>query len=300
MLPGYGASNSSTILTLPSRPEGLNVTSTGETSMGLAWQAVDTANLYIVKINGTEVGRTSELAYTVEGLLPGTEYALEVQAVNASGSGETAQLIRLSKPVSPAEVLVDSGVHHAKVSWSVVEGAAEYVIEQDGKEIYRGMENEATITGLQDGTWHHYQLWAVNRQGTRSEATDVSLLTLPEKPVKVAIYDVAKNSLGLDFSNTGVQGADHYVIERDGREITQMDSSETHFVDKDLLPGTKYTYVIRAVNTSGTSAPLTFSVMTQTLPLVAESITVKAGTHVVDLAWDVVQGAVADMRFVIG
>ena len=50
--------------------------------------------------------------------------------------------------------------------------------------------------------------------------------------------------------------------------------------------------VIRAVNASGTSVPLTFSVMTQTLPLVAESITVKAGTHAVDLAWDVVQGAV--------
>lgn len=191
---GYGVSTSSTILTLPSRPEGLNVTSTGETSMGLAWQAVDTANLYIVKINGTEMGRTSELAYMLEGLLPGTEYVLEVQAVNASGSGETAQLIRLSKPVSPAEVLVDSGVHHAKVSWSVVEGAAEYVIEQNGKEIYRGMENEATITGLQDGTWHRYQLWAVNRQGTRSEATDVSLLTLPEKPVKIAVYDVAKTA----------------------------------------------------------------------------------------------------------
>lgn len=88
---GYGVSTSSTILTLPSRPEGLNVTSTGETSMGLAWQAVDTANLYIVKINGTEMGRTSELAYMLEGLLPGTEYALQVQAVNASGSGETAQ-----------------------------------------------------------------------------------------------------------------------------------------------------------------------------------------------------------------
>ncbi|WP_145317904.1 fibronectin type III domain-containing protein [Paenibacillus xylanexedens] len=290
---GYGASTRSKILTLPSRPEGLNVTWTGETSMELAWQAVETADLYIVNINGTEVGRTIELAYTAEGLLPGTEYVLEVQAVNVSGSGETAQLIRLSKPVSPADVLVDPGVHRAKVSWSVVEGAAEYVIEQNGKEIYRGMENEATFTGLPDGTWHHYQLWAVNRQGTRSEAKDVSLLTLPEKPVEVAVYDVAKNSLGLDFSNTGVQGADHYIIERDGREIAQMDSGETQFVDKDLSPGTKYTYVIRAVNASGASAPLTFNIMTQTLPLVADSITVKAGTHTLDLAWDVVKGAAA-------
>lgn len=290
---GYGASTSSTFLTLPSRPEGMNVTWTGETSMGLAWQAVDTANLYIVRINGTEVGRTSELTYTAEGLLPGTEYVLEVQAANTSGSGERAQLIRLSKPVSPAEVLVDPGVHRAKVSWNVVEGAAEYVIEQNGKEIYRGIENEATITGLQDGTWHHYQLWAINSQETRSEATEVSLLTLPEKPVEIEVYDVAKNSLVLDFSNTGVQGADHYIIERDGREIAQMDSSETLFVDKDLSPGTKYMYVIRAVNASGAGAPLTFSVMTQTLPLVTESITVKAGTHTLDLTWDVVKGAVA-------
>ncbi|WFR61479.1 fibronectin type III domain-containing protein [Paenibacillus amylolyticus] len=290
---GYGASTRSTVLTLPSRPEGLNVTWTGETSMGLAWQAVDTANVYIVKINGTEVGRTSELTYTAEGLLPGTEYTLEVQATNTSGSGGTAQLIQLSKPVSPTEVLVDPGVHRANVSWSVVEGAAEYVIEQNGKEIYRGMENEAMITGLRDGTWHHYQLLAVNRQGTRSEVTDVSLLTLPEKPAKVAVYDVAKDSLGLDFSKTGVQGADHYIIERDGREIAQMDSSETQFVDKDLSPGTKYTYVIRAVNASGMSAPLTVSIMTQTLPVVAEDITVNAGTHAVDLAWDAVKRAVA-------
>lgn len=78
-----------------------------------------------------------------------------------------------------------------------------------------------------------------------------------------------------------------------------MDSSETQFVDKDLSPGTKYTYAIRAVNVSGTSAPLTFSVMTQTLPLVAEGITVEAGTHEVDLAWYVVQERL-HMRFEIG
>ncbi|PQP81221.1 hypothetical protein C0Q44_22650 [Paenibacillus sp. PCH8] len=294
---GYSASTSSTVLTLPSRPEGLNVTWTGETGMGLTWQAVETADIYVVRINGSEVGRTSELAYTAEGLLPGTEYALEVQAVNSSGTGETAQLIRLSKPMSPSDVLVDPEVHRAKVSWSVVEGAAEYVIEQGGREIYRGMENEASISGLQDGTWHHYVLWAVNSQKTRSEATDISVLTLPGKPVEVRVHDVTQNSLSLDFSNIGVQGADHYIIERDGRGIARMDANVTRFEDRDLSPGTKYAYVIRAVNASGASEPLAFDRMTQTSPLIAEGITINAGTHTLDLTWEAVKGAAAyDIR----
>ncbi|WP_440119217.1 fibronectin type III domain-containing protein [Paenibacillus sp. QZ-Y1] len=290
---GYGSATTSDLLTLPSRPDALTVTRTDETSVGIEWKAVDTAEFYIVHINGTEVERTSERTYTAKDLLPGLEYVLEVQAVNASGTGQSASLIRLSKPALPSEVAVEPGVHKATLSWASVEGASEYVLHQGNKEIYRGSQPETIITGLHDGTWHNYKLWAVNRQGTRSEVTDVAVLTLPEKPVEIRAYDVTENGLSLDFARTGVRGADQYIIKRDGMEIARMDAGETRFVDKDLSPGTKYMYEIRAINASGAGASLTYGIMTQTLPVLADGITVKAGTHTFDLAWEEVKGAAA-------
>lgn len=140
---------------------------------------------------------------------------------------------------------------------------------------------------------HHYTLVAMNRQGTSSEATNVSVLTLPEKPVEIKALEVSENSINLDFTKTGVKGADEYIIERNGREIARMDARETQFVDEDLLPGTKYTYKIRAVNASGSGASLTYGITTQTLPLSSDGITVIKGTHAFDLAWEAVKGAAA-------
>ncbi|SEN44526.1 fibronectin type III domain-containing protein [Paenibacillus sp. OK076] len=290
---GYGAPTSGELLTLPTRPEGLTVTHTDETSIGVEWESVNTAESYIVSINGAEVGRTSGLAYTAEELSPGMEYLVEVQGLNTSGVGQSASLIRLSKPASPSEIVVEPGVHKANLSWAAVAGASEYVIKQGNKEIYRGTELTTLISGLEDGTMHHYALVAMNRQGTSSEATNVSVLTLPEKPVEIKALEVSENSINLDFTKTGVKGADEYIIERNGREIARMDARETQFVDEDLLPGTKYTYKIRAVNASGSGASLTYGITTQTLPLSSDGITVIKGTHAFDLAWEAVKGAAA-------
>ncbi|MDN8589293.1 fibronectin type III domain-containing protein [Paenibacillus sp. 11B] len=290
---GYGAATSGELLTLPTRPEGLAVTRTDETSIGVEWEPVNTAESYIVKINGTEAGRTSGLAYTAGELVPGMEYLVEVQAVNASGTGQSASLIRLSKPATPSGIVVEPGVHKATLSWASIAGASEYVIQQGNKELYRGTELTAFISGLQDGTMHHYTLVAVNRQGTASEATNVSVLTLPEKPVEIQALEVSEKSLSLDFTKTGVKGADEYIIERNGREIARMDASETRFVDENLSPGTKYTYKIRAVNASGTGASLTYGITTQTLPLSEDGITVTKGTHAFDMSWEAVKGAAA-------
>ncbi|MGC5771864.1 fibronectin type III domain-containing protein [Paenibacillus pabuli] len=290
---GYGAATSSELLTLPTRPEGFAVMRTDETSIEMKWASVDTAESYIVRINGIEVGRTSELAYAAEDLLPGLEYVLEVQAVNTSGTGSSASLIQLSKPAPPSGILVEPNVHKATLSWDSVEGASEYLIYQNNKEIYRSRQPTTLITGLQGGTWHDFTIRAVNRQGTQSEGTIVSVLTLPVRPVEVQAYDVSESSLSLDLTKTGVTGADEYIIERNGREIARMDASQERFMDKDLYPGMKYTYVIRAVNASGSGEPLTYGVMTQTRPVPAEGISVIKETYAFDLAWEAVRGAAA-------
>ncbi|WP_339838672.1 fibronectin type III domain-containing protein [Paenibacillus sp. FSL R7-0272] len=290
---GYSEGVTSTVLTLPRRPEGLQVSLTEETQIGIRWQAVPTAEMYIVMINGAETGRTSDLEYRAEGLLPGQEYTLQVQAVNAAGAGAQAELVRLSKPRRPTNITMQPDVHVTRLSWSAVPGASEYVILQEDKEVYRGMDTDAVITGLEAGRWHHYRLFAVNRQSSRSEAAEVSFLTLPIKPEKVDVRDVTENGLSLDFTDTGVRGADQYIIERNGREVARMEASETQFVEEHLKPGTMYTYVIRAVNASGTGAPLTIRTMTQTLPLTTDTIEVISRTYSQDISWEAVTGAVA-------
>lgn len=290
---GYSESAVGKLLTLPGRPEGLQVISTEETEIGIQWQAVPTAEMYIVMINGVEAGRTSSLEYRAEGLLPGERYTLQVLAMNASGVGAAAELVRLSKPSRPTAIEVISGVHGGKLLWSASRGASEYVILQNHTEIYRGMQTEATITGLEAGTLQHYELYAMNRQSTRSEAVDVSLLTLPAAPERIDVRNVTETGLSLDLTLTGVVGADQYVIERNGREVARMDASESLYVEEGLKPGTVYTYAIRAMNASGSGSPLKIRTMTQTLPLAADTVEVKAGTYSQDISWKAVQGAVA-------
>ncbi|KQY94836.1 hypothetical protein ASD24_04650 [Paenibacillus sp. Root52] len=288
---GYGADAVGELLTLPSRPGGLSVIRTNETSIAMKWDSVDTANNYIVSVDGAEVGRTSEPEYTAANLLPGMEYVLEVQAVNESGLGESAQLIHLSQPTQPDELVIKPEAHQAEVIWSAVKGASVYVIEGEGQEIYRGRDTRVIIPGLVEGTQYTYTLRALNRQGTSSEVVDVPILTLPAQPLEIKTFDVNTTGLHLDWTTSGVRGADGYILERDGQVIAQIESSTTVFEDKDLSPGTKYIYSLRAFNNSGEGKPLNYTVTTQTAPIPTTAITTNNGTHEMGLKWEPVKGA---------
>lgn len=290
---GYGADAVGELLTLPSRPGGLTVTHTDETSIAMKWEPVDTANNYIVSVNGTEVGRTSESEYVAANLLPGMEYVLEVQAVNESGEGESAQLIHLSQPTQPDNLVITPEAHQAEVTWSAVEGATEYVIERGGQEIYRGRETRVIIPGLMEGTQYAYTLRALNRQGTSSEMVDVPILTLPAQPHEMRTLDVERTGLHLDWTTSEVRGADGYILERDGQVIARIESDRTAFEDKHLSPGTKYVYTLRAFNSSGEGRALNYTVTTQTEPILGTAITTNNGTHEMGLKWEPVQGATA-------
>ncbi len=70
---------------LPEAPGNLRVTSKTETSVTLAWNAVEQAESYAVLQGGSQIANVTQATYTVTGLTSGTTYIFAVKAVNGNG-----------------------------------------------------------------------------------------------------------------------------------------------------------------------------------------------------------------------
>jgi uncharacterized protein YccT (UPF0319 family) len=288
---GYGAAASASLLTLPYMPNNLKVTATTETTVGLAWDAVDTATSYVVSQDGAVIGNPTTAAFSVEGLAPGTAHRFEVQAVNTTGTGQATALTRMSKPLAPSSVTPIPNAYKADVSWSPVTGAVQYIVGDGSTELYRGVDPNTTLTGLSDGKTYEFTVRSLNADGTSSDATPFTFLTLPKKPVELGATKIELNTLSLDLSKTQVVGADQYIIERNGEEITRVKTSYKSYMDQELAAGTKYTYTVKAVNASGVGEATSFDVMTKTEPVTAGSIKVEPATNAVTVTWDGMPGS---------
>jgi chitinase len=70
----------------PAAPSGLRVTGTTTRSISLSWNAVSSADDYIVSRDGNQVGTTNATSFTDTGLQPDTSHTYTVRARNAAGT----------------------------------------------------------------------------------------------------------------------------------------------------------------------------------------------------------------------
>ncbi|WP_186785982.1 fibronectin type III domain-containing protein [Paenibacillus agilis] len=288
---GYGGVATKSFLTLPYAPNQVKVTDTTETTFGLKWDAVKTATSYNVTQNGKVVGTSTSSEFKATGLTAGTAYSFHLHAINATGEGKKSAFTWITKPNAPEVPKTVPSVYQAEISWATVPGAVQYVIENGGKELYRGKELTTKLTGLSDGETYNLTIRAENANGISSKEQAFTLLTIPKKPVKVTAKEVQKTQLTLDFTQTEVVGADRYIIERNGVEIGHVPASDKTYTDQGLKAGTKYTYGVRAVNASGSGESYQMEITTKTEAVSAGSLKVSPETNTAKVSWERVIGA---------
>ncbi|WP_178076132.1 fibronectin type III domain-containing protein [Paenibacillus oralis] len=262
---GYGDAASGTLLTKPHQPTNIHEAGRTEQSVELAWDADPTATVYTIIQDGVgTLATVQNSTYKIEGLTAATGYKFTIVSTNASGDSTPAVFNWVSQTLPVANVIATPGTTTAQLSWDAAEGATGYVILNGNTEIYRGTEPTAKISGLSDGQEYTFVIKALNSLGIGSTGTSVSFKQKPKTPAAVTA-SVTSSTVTLNLSATQVVGADEYIVERDGKEITKIPATDTSYTDSKLESRTTYKYTVKASNASGVSDGFDVTITTSAL-----------------------------------
>jgi len=210
----------------PASINNLNVSRIIEGSaLSITWDPVSGANSYNIEISGEGLTTpkqftSSEPKITISwedlGLTPGKKYQVKVQAVDSEGkvfaeSNTSFEIKELGAPVievTPSSIELTS-TQEITISWNPVEGATEYKILVDGKEIYSttGTKYSVTLQGLQITTpgSHEIIVKAINGKVKKPsipftlEVTQPSVSSAPVQTLPAPRYTSYSVALGAPY-----------------------------------------------------------------------------------------------------
>jgi hypothetical protein len=180
----------------PSKPRGLVIVETNQTSIEVAWSPPsDTggANIDRYELKRTRASDTKSsgaTTYVWTGLTPGTEYTFYVAACNGAGCSDFAQStpVRTQKapepPSSPRALSASSaGRGKLTIRWSTPTsdgGSAitHYRVTRSGVLVQESLATSHTSSNLNDDTTYNFEVAACNAAGC-SAAASVSAKTEP-------------------------------------------------------------------------------------------------------------------------
>ncbi|HME52483.1 MAG TPA: fibronectin type III domain-containing protein [Candidatus Lokiarchaeia archaeon] len=273
--------------TVPTAPQTLSMSSTGNRWIYLTWaapsnnggSAVINYAIYRGTSSGTEVLIATignVLLYNDTGLTNGQTYYYKVVAINAIGtslqsaevSGKPATI-----PAAPQTLSVSStGNGWIYLTWaapannggSVVTNYAVYRGTSTGSEVLVATIGNMLLyndTGLTNGQTYYYEVGAVNAKGTGPQSAEVSgkPATVPTIPQTLAVSSTGNGWIYLTWTapaNNGGSLVTNYNIYRGistGSEVLVATIGNVLLInDTGLANGQTYYYEVGAVNAKGT------------------------------------------------
>jgi len=268
---------SATPLGVPDAPQSLTA-SAGDGEVSLSWSTPASdggkpVQQYVVyRDDGTgltQVATVSGTSYTDTGLTNGKQYSYEVAAVTAVGQGPASAAASATPqgvPGAPPSVTAETSEGGVVLSWPApADDGGSPVTEY---RVYRGTDpsnmqrvGTVTATSFEDesvtpGTEYVYVVRAANANGDGPDSAPVTqrFESVPDAPSDVSA--AAKDgAVSVEWAAPDDNSArvDHYVVYRltdDGRDLIGT-TEETSFTHADAENGTRYGYVVRAVNEVG-------------------------------------------------
>ncbi|GIP08232.1 hypothetical protein J1TS5_04020 [Paenibacillus macerans] len=237
------------VLTLPGKTE-LDVGDVRKNEVTLSIKnEVRGADGYVLLVNGVEEKElpAGTLNFSINSLVPGSQYTFEVYAENRSGAGAAGKVTVRTLPDKPDGLTItDIGETSAKLSWQPVPGADKYKITVTDGVYFEISGTKVLFNDLLAGTTYQPKVQAGNASGYGETAME-TFLTLPASP-NVRLDSVQANKFTLVWDE--VTSAKKYVIYSGNDELVG-ETEGTSYTIKNLMPGETCTVYVAAVNETG-------------------------------------------------
>ena len=205
--------------------------------------------------------------HTVTSLTNGTEYTLQIRALNRSGAGpasDGASATPLGKPVAPSGLNADAGDGQVTLSWTAATADAtrapitRYEYNTDGGTTFMSIPDSGpstdnyTVLGLINLTTYTFAVRAVNVIGEGPSATEDAT---PASATPAAPYlsaTAGDTQVKLEWADPDDSSIDKYQYSTDGGtgfiDIDYSVANTIGYTVTSLTNGTEYTFHIRAVD----------------------------------------------------
>ena len=302
----HGAWSSSVyIKTAPAKAGTVGVSSRGDTSLALAWDAVEGADGYrLLNVTTGAAKYVSGTSYTFTGLTANTEYEFYIRAYVKNGtltvygeSGETvATRTNPAKPAAPAATA--DGTDTLNLTWDAIDGVDGYrlYVKQGATVVL--LENTAdtayTLTDLEAGKTYTVLMRTFKEFGSEilysGWSNTLTVKTAPDKAEKPTVTGAGTTSITLKWA--AVEGAVGYrVLNSVTGQAKYVSGTTVSFTG--LTAATQYNFYVRAYVKNGTSAVYGENsdvLITATRPATA-TLTLTAGTKKFTARWTKIAGA---------
>ena len=272
----------------------------------IKWSAVDGAASYrVYSYDGAfkclkEITGTS---YTAADLTNGKRIGFLVRAFDGNvGSPYTTADIVYTTPfgvLAKPSFTLTAGNRQVSIKWNAVSGATSYRVYRvdNGKYVYlcEITGTSYTATGLTNGTKYGFLVRAFNGStGSAYSSADIVYTTPVGSLAKPSVTAVAGSS-AVTLRWGAVSGASTYRIYRydSGKYTALANTSATSYTVSGLSNGTRYGFMVRALNGS-IGSPYTAADVVYATPVASvgkPSVTAVSGNTVADVTWSSVKGA---------
>jgi fibronectin type 3 domain-containing protein len=211
---------------------------------------------------------------------------------NGGGGGKA------TVPAAPMGVTAAAGNAQVTLNWTASSGATGYYVKRSTTSggPYTQISTQATAsdtdTGLTNGTKYFYVVSAYNSAGQSANSAEVNatpVLAAPSAPTGLA---ATAGNAQASLSWAATSGASSYHVKRSatsGSETQISAPTSNSYTDTGLTNGTKYFYVVSAVNSGGESANSSEVSATPSAPLTAPAtptgLHATGGNAQVSLSW---------------
>ncbi len=320
--------SATTPVAIPDSSGGVTIGSLGFTSISITWGEVSGATSYQVH-NNDEIVKTIKnpetTIYTATDLSPNKEYTYSVKACNTSGCSVVGEITATTKAIgassAPRITAVTSTIGQAapslNVSWDDISGVTSYQIfdaaeNTDGNKVATVPASKTShiIADLSAGAIYTYKVRGCYASSAESAEVCGDFSPAGSTTAPVAIPDspsiISAGSLSLTARSIiwgAVSGAASYEVYKGNEKASTINAPTTSYTATALLPATKYTYSVKACNTSGCSDPTEVSFTTDPIDVSsAPQVTVVTSTigqanPSLNVSWDRITGVTSYQIF---
>ena len=299
-----------------SAPTGVSATTGKTDGVTVSWAAVTGATAYQIgrgaagasSPSETDIGTATSLSYKDTTAVPGVTYAYFVRAVaSACTSGWSSSAAGSRSVPTPSSLTASTDRSDCiYVSWPSLAGAQSYELMRSDENDIASAETIATIAGTSSsysdtsaeyGLVYYYFLRANFAVGTSSWSASAAGSRAFPKPTGVSATDGTSTSR-ITVTWDAIEGATLFQIwrysdERGRNELIGTSTSTSYNDSKNIEPGKKYKYSVKAVFATGMSKlsdPPDEGYLKASAPTVVA--TDGTSTSKISLTWNAVPGAV--------